>query len=150
MKRNDARERSRGLKIKIYTDGAARGNPGPGSWGFIIEKGNGEYIGSGLLGKVTNNVAEYSAAINGLSKALALATEGDVIELFSDSQLLINQLSGRWRVKDAKLKKLKIRIDELMSELTEKGIMVELKRVSRENAGIKRTDALCNSALDSI
>ncbi len=138
------------MEINIHTDGASRGNPGPGSYGFIIETGEKKYQGSGFLGRVTNNVAEYNGAIRSLEQALTLASKGDEIRLISDSQLLINQLSGKWRIRDDKLKKLKKQIDSILSKLAKRGVEVKFEKVEREDEGVKKADRLCNFVLDSI
>ena len=84
-------------------DGAARGNPGPAGIGVQITDADGEVLAeiAGGLGETTNNVAEYTAAIEGLKKARELGAAR--VLLRSDSQLLINQLTGRYRVKSAHL-----------------------------------------------
>src|SRR3989344_7329577 len=94
------------MKVTIFTDGGARGNPGPAATGVVIkdEKGTvlaayGEY-----LGRQTNNFAEYSAIISALKKAKELgATE---VECVTDSKLVVEQLNGRWKVKEPTLQKL--------------------------------------------
>jgi ribonuclease HI len=93
-------------RVIVHTDGAARGNPGPAGIGVQITSADGEVlaeIGEGL-GETTNNVAEYTAAIRGLERARDLgATE---VTLRSDSQLLVNQLTGVYRVKTPHLQPL--------------------------------------------
>jgi probable phosphoglycerate mutase len=137
-------------EIRIFVDGASRGNPGPGSYGFVIESVKRRDEGSGFLGVVTNNVAEYCGALRALRAAQQIAIKGDEIRLISDSQLLINQLSGRWKIRNERLRGLKKEIDHITSELNGRGVKIKFEKVPRENWGVRRADALCNSVLDSI
>lgn len=86
------------MKVTIYCDGAARGNPGPAGIGVVIKTGAKVLKEiSDYAGKATNNVAEYLALIRGLEEALLLrATEADV---YSDSELMVKQIKGEYRVK---------------------------------------------------
>lgn len=89
--------------MKIYVDGGARGNPGPAAAAYVIYSGN-KLIAwdSKYLGEQTNNHAEYAAVIMALEKANNL--EIAKIEILSDSQLVVNQLNGEWKVKDETIK----------------------------------------------
>ena len=82
--------------IKIYTDGAARGNPGLAAVGYIIFRGD-KLIKKNVkyIGKSTNNIAEYRAVIN----ALRIAPKNKEITLYSDSKLIVNQITGKFKVK---------------------------------------------------
>jgi ribonuclease HI len=93
-------------QLRVYSDGASRGNPGPAGAGAVLALPTGEVVERlGLfLGAQTNNHAEYMGAILGLKRALALGAEE--VELAADSQLLIRQLSGRYKVKSATLRPL--------------------------------------------
>lgn len=94
------------MKLITYTDGGSRGNPGPSATGIVIKNEQGEIIANygEYLGTQTNNYAEYSAIISALKKAKELhATEVDCI---ADSKLVIEQLSGKWKVKEPTLQKL--------------------------------------------
>lgn len=94
------------MKVSIYTDGGARGNPGPAATGIVIkdEKGNALISFGEYLGKQTNNFAEYSAIISALKKAKELgATE---LRCYLDSQLVVQQLNGKWKIKEPTLRKL--------------------------------------------
>ena len=129
----------------IYSDGAARGNPGPAASAFTIEDENGKVVKSGArkIGVATNNVAEYTALIDGL-RAAAEVTSGDVL-CFSDSRLMVSQLRGEYKVKKPHLRELLERakgMEKLFSS-------VEYRHVPRENPGIKRVDRMVNLALDS-
>lgn len=100
--------------LKIFCDGGARGNPGPAAIGFVVKDNQGRTLTKvgRYIGKTTNNVAEYQAVIEALkwAKKNFLPTQ---IHFFLDSQLLVNQLNGRWRVKDRKLQRLIILVKKL-------------------------------------
>lgn len=129
----------------IYTDGASRGNPGLASIGAVVyaEK-DGDLVEvatvSESIGVDTNNVAEYKAVIEGL-RAVA-AFEPDRVTLRADSQLLIRQLKGEYRVKASNLKPLFLEAKRLSESLGR----VVLEHVPREQN--KVADALANDALD--
>ncbi|MBN1786630.1 MAG: ribonuclease HI family protein [Candidatus Methanofastidiosa archaeon] len=132
-----------GMELAIYADGAARGNPGPGSWAFLITlDGRVLYEGYGVLGRTTNNVAEYNAIINGMKKARAYGK--GTLTVFSDSLLAINQLNGSWKVKKDHLRPLH---EEVVS-LTSGYERVKFVHVPRSTPLIQRVDALANKALD--
>jgi ribonuclease HI len=100
--------------LVIHCDGASRGNPGPAGAGAWLTDGDGATVAEIAegLGETTNNVAEYTAAIRGLEEAERLGAKRVVLR--SDSQLLVNQLTGRYRVKTAHLVPLHRRIRELV------------------------------------
>ena len=109
-------------KIIIYTDGGAKGNPGPAAIGAVFCNQKGQIIKkfSQFLGESTNNVAEYKAVIFALKKfkalfgkKLALKTE---IEIRSDSELLVKQLNGKYKILDEKIQKLFIEVWNLQTE----------------------------------
>ncbi|HEY4888950.1 MAG TPA: ribonuclease HI family protein [Candidatus Dormibacteraeota bacterium] len=133
---------SRLKTLRLYTDGAARGNPGPAALGVVIEDDQGMRL-RGLhrfLGKATNNEAEYEALIEGL-KAVS-EWKPDRLEIFLDSKLVVEQVNGRWKVKEARLQSLQTKARELLAAFPE----VEIKHVERERN--KGADALANMALD--
>lgn len=131
-------------KIIIYTDGGARGNPGPAAIGVVFpDKHYGEQIGN-----VTNNVAEYKAVIFALKKAKSLLggekagkTE---IEVRSDSELIVNQLNGEYKVKEEDLKLLFVDVWNLKQEFKS----VSFVHIPRGKN--KEADALVNRALDTL
>ena len=127
----------------VWCDGAARGNPGPAGAGVQITKADGEVVAeiAAGLGETTNNVAEYTAAIRGLERAGELGAT-DVL-LRSDSQLLINQLTGRYRVKSPHLQPLHRRLRELVGAFER----VRFEHVPRERNG--EADRLANEGVDS-
>ena len=127
--------------VVIHIDGAARGNPGPAAFAFVMTKPDGEVIeDSGLLGSTTNNIAEYTALLRVLEKAAALSL--DRLLIHSDSELLVKQMGGEYRVKNADLRTLYDGAQSLLPRFKS----VRIDHVRREQN--KRADELCNLALD--
>ena len=134
---------SREPEFFCYTDGASRGNPGPASYAFLIVKGDTIlHEESGFLGVCTNNVAEYMAVIHGL-QWLSHTTNGPV-HIYSDSELVIRQLSGAYAVKKPHLAVLHKEVT-VLSGIFE---TVGYHSVPRENPFIGQADTLCNKELD--
>ena len=104
-------------KALIFTDGGAEPNPGPGGIGVVIQDGQGETVTtiSKFVGRVTNNQAEYMAVIAALEKTLSLGY--DEVEIHADSELIVRQINGRYRVKNTNLKPLYLKTMELKSLL---------------------------------
>ncbi len=104
-------------KALIFTDGGADPNPGPGGIGVVIQDRQGEVVDtiSKSVGRVTNNQAEYLAVIAALEKAVSLGY--DQVEMYADSELVVRQMNGRYRVRNAKLKPLYQKAMELKSRL---------------------------------
>jgi ribonuclease HI len=125
-----------------YTDGASRGNPGPASYGAVVMDAEGGELRaiSVPIGIETNNVAEYRGAIAAVEAALELGASA--LELRMDSQLIVRQLEGRYRVKNPGLKPLFLKLKALLDEIDE----VAIRHVPREEN--RRADALANAALD--
>ena len=94
------------MKARLYTDGGSRGNPGPAAYAYVLEAEDGTVLASeGLrIGVATNNVAEYRGLVAGLEKAVELAVPE--VEVVSDSELLVKQMRGEYRVKNAALRDL--------------------------------------------
>ncbi len=92
--------------LHLYTDGGARGNPGPAATGVVITDENGKTLAAygEYLGHQTNNFAEYSAIISGLKKAKELGA--DQVKCFADSKLVIEQLNRKWKVREPSIQKL--------------------------------------------
>ncbi len=130
--------------LSIYTDGASRGNPGPASYGFVLvfEDEGMVHEDNGYIGKTTNNRAEYRAVINALEKAIDY--HGGKVKVFSDSNLLIRQMRGEWRVKNPEIRKLY----EITKERTDEFEEVSFNHVPRENRYVSMADKLCNEKLD--
>lgn len=126
---------------KVWIDGASRGNPGEAAYAMVIQRPNlPEYEEADRLGIKTNNVAEYTALLHALERAEELG--GKRLEIFSDSELLVKQMNGEYRVKNEELKEL----HALASQRLERFDRVALSHVRREQNA--RADALCNAALD--
>ncbi len=104
-------------KVIIFTDGAAKGNPGPAAIGAIIKDEQGRVITSISqgIGRTTNNQAEYRAVIAALENAVSLGASQ--VDMRSDSELVIRQINGRYRVKNAALKPLYQKVKQLQSQL---------------------------------
>ena len=130
-------------KVTIYTDGGSRGNPGPAACGFVIASDNGrQLVAKGLfLGKATNNIAEYTGILKALQHAKEI--QAHEIQLFSDSELIVKQINGQYRVKNADLKKY---YDQIMNILSGFGSW-QVTHVYRDKN--KEADELVNKALDN-
>lgn len=128
----------------IYTDGGARGNPGPAAAGAVILADDGTIVGeiSEYLGVATNNVAEYRALL--LALQLALETGYRRADVCMDSQLIVRQLSGDYRVKDAKIVPLHAKARHMLRQFDE----VSITHVRREQNQL--ADKLVNAALDAV
>ncbi len=135
----------KGDVLKIYTDGAARGNPGLAAYIFLFVHNNTViHQGSGYIGTTTNNTSEYKAIINAL-KAAETFHRGH-IHIISDSNLAVQKINRKWKINYPNL-------SELCSEvyqLSKKYKKVEFFHVRRKNKYIQQCDKLCNSQLDKI
>src|SRR5918994_1625129 len=100
------RHLSAAVKARLFTDGGARGNPGPAAYAYVLEAGDGTVLAAHgeTIGVATNNVAEYSALVEGLRKAAELQLSE--LEVVSDSELLVNQMRGSYKVKNEALLEL--------------------------------------------
>lgn len=139
---NPARPASRARRLRLYSDGAARGNPGPAGAGAVLVKGDGAVVArlGKFLGEQTNNVAEYQGLILGLEAALKLGA--DEIEIRADSELMVRQLLGTYRVKNPGLKPLYGRARELLRHFAK----VDIAHVPREEN--READEMSNRAID--
>ena len=131
------------MKARLFTDGGARGNPGPAAYGYVLETEDGTVLAAHgeAIGIATNNVAEYSALIAGLEKAAELAV-GEV-EVVSDSELMVKQMRGEYKVKNAALRELSLQAAQLARALG----TVRYTAVRREHNEL--ADRLVNEALDA-
>ncbi len=130
-------------KLIIYTDGGARGNPGPAAIGVVI----GDKTYSEAIGETTNNVAEYRAVILALKKAKALLgdkAKKTEVEIRSDSELLVSQLKGEYQIKDEELKPLFVEIWNKMQDFKKVDFFLIPREENRE------ADKLVNRALDTL
>ena len=140
--------------INVYIDGASRGNPGEAGIGILIKTGDGDILFSaaGYCGKMTNNQAEYNALIAALTKLKKTPslisndnyrTSGPIV-VHSDSELLVKQLNGQYKVKEQELKKLNHKVTELLRSIPAK---IDFKHVRRELN--READRLANTGIDS-
>ena len=130
--------------IVLYTDGCCRGNPGPAGIGVVIKDPHKKILKelSEYIGKATNNIAEYSALIRGLEEAGDLGAEK--ITVFMDSELVVKQLNGEYRVKDDKMKELFRQAFEVLKDFKS----FEIKHIDRSKN--KEADKLANRAIDLL
>jgi len=126
----------------MYTDGGARGNPGPAAYGVVIYDEGGKKIGeySKYIGETTNNQAEYQAVDFAMQKAKDLGFSE--VEIYSDSELIVNQLNQKYKVKNQELGVWFLRIWNLKQEFKK----VVFTHISREKN--KEADKLVNQELD--
>ena len=131
------------MKARLSTDGGARGNPGPAAYGYVLEAEDGSVLAAHgeKIGVATNNVAEYSALIAGLEKALELGLPR--ILVVSDSELLVKQMNGEYRVKNEALRQLSLEAARLARQVGK----VRYTAVRREQNEL--ADRLVNEALDA-
>lgn len=130
------------MHLQLRIDGGARGNPGPAAAGVVITDSAGATIFAAgfYLGHATNNVAEYSALVRGLQHAKQL--HGEKLDVFCDSELVVKQVNGLWRVKNPNLKKLCDQAKFLLAKFQSTSV----RHVRREEN--TQADALVNQALD--
>ncbi len=135
-------------KIKIYTDGGSRGNPGQAAIGvYIVNSKNKELVKIGKkIGEATNNVAEYSAVLEGLMWVLANKDKHDISEahFYMDSQLAYSQILGLFKVKNERIRDFIFKIRQKETEL---GIPIFYNHILRERN--KNADQMVNLALDN-
>jgi ribonuclease HI len=129
------------MEFTIYSDGASRNNPGEAGAGVYIVPAVGKPVKiARYLGRTTNNIAEYTAAILGLEYAVRSGARS--VKLLADSELLVKQLNGQYRVKNEGLKPLYQKVKELIASVGS----VEVQYIPR--AMNKEADALANQAID--
>jgi ribonuclease H / adenosylcobalamin/alpha-ribazole phosphatase len=131
------------LKARLSTDGGARGNPGPAAFGYVLEADDGTILAAHgeTIGVATNNVAEYRAVIAGLEKAVEVGVKE--LEVVSDSELLVKQMKGEYRVKNENLRPLAVQASRLARQIGR----VRWTSVRREHNEL--ADRLVNEALDA-
>lgn len=130
--------------LHTYSDGGARGNPGPAAIGYVICTPHGEVLkeGAECIGEMTNNKAEYRAMLKAMETAKTMkATQ---LLCHGDSELIVYQLQGRFRIKDAQLKTLAEKVKSVAVHFQS----VRWTQVPREHPMIRRADKLLNQALD--
>jgi ribonuclease HI len=131
------------VRARLSTDGGARGNPGPAAYAYVLEAEDGTVLAAHgeAIGVATNNVAEYSALVAGLEKAIEMGVSD--LEVISDSELMVKQMRGEYRVKNEALKDLSAAVSRLAREVGS----VSYTAVRREQN--KLADRLVNEALDA-
>jgi ribonuclease H / adenosylcobalamin/alpha-ribazole phosphatase len=131
------------LKARLSTDGGARGNPGPAAYGYVLEADDGTVLAAHgeAIGVATNNVAEYRALVAGLEKAVEVGV--DELQVVSDSELLVKQMTGEYRVKNQVLRELSLEATGLARRIPR----VRWTAVRREHNEL--ADRLVNEALDA-
>lgn len=141
--------------LTVHTDGGARGNPGPAAIGVVIEKkGKLVYQFGKNIGDTTNNVAEYTAVIEALNKILELEIMNKELRMnfFLDSKLVVEQLNGRFKIKDMKLRELSLKIkileQEVCGSLPAGRKVITYTAIPREKN--IQADLLVNQALDEL
>ncbi len=132
------------MRARLSTDGGSRGNPGPAAYGYVLEADDGTVLAAHgeTIGTATNNVAEYRALVAGLEKALELGV--DDLEVVSDSELLVKQMRGEYKVKKDTLRELSLEAARLARQLGS----VSYTAVRREHNEL--ADRLVNEALDAL
>jgi len=130
-------------RVTVNVDGGARGNPGPAAIGVVVRNGGGEVLAEvgETIGEATNNVAEYRALLRGIE--LAAAHDANEIELIGDSELVVRQVEGRYKVKNAGMKELHEEVKRALRDFDSWSI----RHVRRENNA--DADRLVNEALDA-
>jgi probable phosphoglycerate mutase len=131
------------VKARLSTDGGARGNPGPAAFGYVLEAEDGTVLDARgeAIGVATNNVAEYRALLAGLERAADLGVTD--LEVVSDSELLVKQMRGEYRVKNEALRELSLTAADLARRVGR----VTYRAVRREHNEL--ADRLVNEALDA-
>ena len=131
-------------RLTINVDGGARGNPGPAAIGVVVRDGSGEVLEElgERIGEATNNVAEYRALLRGIE--LAAAHGGTELELIGDSELVVRQVEGRYKVKNAGIKPLHADVKRALQDFDSWSIR-HVRRAENADA-----DRLVNQALDGV
>jgi ribonuclease HI len=131
------------VKATLYTDGGSRGNPGPAAFAYVLQADDGTVLAAHgeTIGVATNNVAEYRGLVAGLAKAVELAVPE--VEVVSDSELLVKQMLGEYKVKNETLRELSLEAARLARKLDN----VDYRHVRRAHNEL--ADRLVNEALDA-
>lgn len=129
-------------RLKIYVDGASRGNPGDAGIGIVMLDEGGNVVKEicDYIGQTTNNIAEYTALVTAMKEAIEVGCEE--IEVFSDSELMVKQIKGEYQIKNEGLKRLYSQVSQLMKEFRS----FSINHVKREFN--KRADELANEGID--
>lgn len=138
----------RGRLLVVEADGGSRGNPGVAGYGALVRDGSSGRVlweGAAPLGKESNNVAEYSGLIAGLAAVLRIDASADV-EVRMDSKLVVEQMSGRWKIKHPDMRELALEARDLAAQISAAGGSVSFTWIPRERN--KDADALSNDGMD--
>jgi ribonuclease HI len=140
--REAEKEATRPVRTRLFTDGAARGNPGPAGAGAVIINPDGHIVAKvgKFLGEETNNVAEYMGLIIGLKRAKAMGIKE--LDVLADSELMVRQLNGDYAVKAEHLKPLHDEVQALLKAFS----VIEIRHIPREENA--QADAMSNRAID--
>ncbi len=134
------------MEIKIYTDGSSINNPGQAAYAYVIFNGTKQIASyGGRIGIASNNIAEYTGLIRALEKVKEITSTDKIIakiEVFSDSSLMVNQLNGLFKVKNAKIRELVFRVRILEGEINLPIIYIHIYREKNQLA-----DSLVKKAL---
>jgi ribonuclease HI len=130
------------MEVTLHTDGGARGNPGPAGIGAVIQDLNGNQLKAikEYIGETTNNQAEYRALLRGLTEVAAMGA--DKVTCYLDSELVVKQLNGQYKIKEPGLQDLAMDVIRLKQKFKE----ISFKHVRREHNAA--ADKLVNEALD--
>lgn len=130
-------------KIKVFTDATAKGNPGPSGLGIVIKDESDEILltHKQYIGKATNNQGEYTALLESLKLLRNLNTEYDFVEFYSDSLLMVSQLTGKYKIKDKYLMRNAMNFWDGINKLNKK---YSITYIPREQNAI--ADKLANEA----
>jgi ribonuclease HI len=133
-----------GGRLIVNVDGGSRGNPGPGAVAAVVRDADGNLLEERgeLIGEGTNNVAEYKAVLLGISRAADLGASE--VELIGDSELVVRQVKGEYKVKDAALRELHAQVRDALRQFEDWSI----RHVRREQN--ERADGLVNQTLDAV
>lgn len=131
-------------RVTVNVDGGARGNPGPAAIGVVVRDGGGEVLEEAgeRIGEATNNVAEYKALLRGIE--LAAAHGASEVDLIGDSELVVRQVEGKYKVKNAGIKPLHAKVKRALREFDSWSIR-HVKRAENADA-----DRLVNEAMDGV
>jgi ribonuclease H / adenosylcobalamin/alpha-ribazole phosphatase len=131
------------VKARLSTDGGARGNPGPAAYGYVLEASDGHVLAAHgeAIGRATNNVAEYRGLVAGMEKAAELGVRE--LDVVSDSELLVKQMRGEYRVKNESLRELWEDANDLESRFA------RVRYTAVRRAHNELADRLVNEALDA-
>ena len=131
------------MKLTVYSDGGSRGNPGHAAFAIVVCSGSDVvFEKSEYIGQETNNIAEYRGLISGIAKAIDLSA--DEVEFVMDSELVIKQMRGEYKVKSPNLLDIHYDAKSLVSGIRK----VKFTHVKRANKMISRADALLNEEMD--